>query len=384
MMNLDLDDEEQLILDNFQRFLSKEMVPYAKALGERVPTEEEAKALFQRLAPFGVGGMFVPKSDGGHGFSNRLTGRMIEEICRIDAGLGGMVSLQDGSVGTFARLAPQHLKDKYLEDLMAGRRTLCNGITEPGVGSNPRNVVTRATPTGRGTLRIVGEKTWISNAAVADLAIVVCKTSDDPRAPLSQVLIDREEHGFTATNLHKLGLNTWPTGQLLIDCEVPETNVIGHEGAGLVQTLRMFERARCFVGVIALGISQAALDAAIDYAKGREQWGKPIAGHQSIQIKIAEAAADLEAARLLVRQGLALVDAGARCDTQTAIAKLFATEAGVRITHRCLEVFGANGLSPEYPIQRLFRDARVLPVPDGTSDIQRLLIARNLTGVAAF
>jgi len=383
-MYFELDDDERLILENFQRFLEKEVRPYAKALGERTPTMEEAKAFFQRLAPFGFGAMYVPVEDGGHGFSNRLTGRMVEELCRIDGGLGGMASLQDGGVGSFARLAPKPLKDRYLADLMAGRRTLCTGVTEPGVGSNPRDVTTRATPTGRGTLRVVGEKTWISNANVADLAIVVCKTSDDPRAPLSQVLIDRDEHGFTSTNLHKLGLNTWPTGQLMIDCEVPEANVIGVEGGGLAQTLRMFERARCFVGVISLGVAQAALEAAIDYARNRQQWGKPIAAHQSIQIKLADAAADLDAARLLVYRGLALVDRGARCDTQTSIAKLFATEAGVRITHRCLEVFGANGLSPEYPIQRLFRDARVMPVPDGTSDIQRLIIGRNLTGVSAF
>jgi alkylation response protein AidB-like acyl-CoA dehydrogenase len=383
-MTVDLNDEEQMILDNFCRFLEKEIKPYARALGERAPTMEEAKAFLQRLEPFGIGGMYLPKEDGGHEFSNVLNGRMIEELCRIDGGLGGMASLQDGSVGSFARFAPKHLKDRYLADLKAGKRTLCTAITEPGVGSNPRDIVTRATPTGRGTLRIVGEKTWISNASVADLAIVVCKTSDDPAVPLSQILVDRYEHGFTTTNLDKLGLKTWPTGQIMLDCEVPETNIIGAQGAGLAQTLRTFERARCFVGVISLGIARAALEAAIEYARHRVQWGKPIAQHQSIQIKIAESATELEAARLLVYRGMQLVDRGARCDTQTSMAKLFATEAGVRITHRCLEVFGAHGLSPEYPIERLFRDARVMTVPDGTSDIQRLLIGRNLTGMAAY
>lgn len=383
-MYAELSDEEQLILDNFSRFLEKEVRPYAKQFGERAPTMDEAKAFLQRLEPFGIGAMYLPKEDGGHEFSNVLNGHMIEALCRVDGGLGGMASLQDGSVGTFARFAPKHLKDRYLPDLRAGKRTLCTGVTEPGVGSNPRDIATRATPTGRGTLRIVGEKTWISNAAIADLAIVVCKTSDDPAVPLSQVLVDRYEHGFETTNLDKLGLKTWPTGQIMLDCEVPETNIIGAEGAGLSQTLRTFERARCFVGVISLGIAKAALDAAIDYARNRVQWGKPIAKHQSIQIKLAESAAELEAARLLVYRGMALVDRGARCDTQTSIAKLFATEAAVRVTHRCLEVFGANGLSPEYPIERLFRDARVMTVPDGTSDIQRLLIGRNLTGMSAY
>ena len=384
MTELHVDEEAQALLASFRRFLEKEIRPYARALGDRTPGRAEALEFLQKLTPFGIGAMYVPVDEGGYGLSNILTGRMIEEICRVAGGLGGMASLQDGTIGTFARLAPPHLKERYLSDLMAGRRAICAAITEPGVGSNPRDVTTRATPTGRGTLRIIGEKTWISNAHIADLAIIVCKTSDDPKAPLSQVIVDRNEHGFETNNLSKLGLGSWPTGQIMLDCEVPDTNVIGIEGAGLAQTLRMFERARCFVGVISCGIAQAALEAAIDYAKERRQWGKSLAGHQSIQIKIAEAATDLDAARLLVYRGLELVDRGERCDTETSMAKLFATEAGVRITHRCLEVFGANGLSPEYPIERLFRDARVMTVPDGTSDIQRLVIGRNLTGISAF
>ncbi len=383
-MYLELNEDEQLVIENFRKFLERDVRPLLKKMGERPPSTAEAKEILKMFAPFGPGLMYTPEADGGFGMSNMLTGRMIEEICRIDGGIGGMVSLQDGTVGQFARTAPAHLKEKYLPRLLSGDLTICTAITEPDVGSNPRDIKTRATPTGKGTLRIIGEKTWISNAHISDLAIVVCRTSDDPRAALSMVLVDRSEHGYESTNLEKLGLNSWPTGQLMIDTEVPDDNVLGDVGTGLSATLRVFERARCFVGIISVGIAQAALEVGIEYAKSRIQWGKPIAAHQSIQIKIAEMATDLDAARLLVYRGLALVDKGVRCDTQTSIAKLFATEAGVRVAHRALEIFGANGLSPEYPINRIYRDARVMSVPDGTSDIQRLVIGRNLTGHSAF
>lgn len=383
-MYFELDKDEQAIVDNLRKFLERSIRPAIEAIGERAPTTEESMWFLKQLSPLGPGRMFTPEADGGFGLSNILTGRMIEEISRIDGGLGGFVSLHDGTVGQFARMAPAHLKEKYLPKLLAGEMTICTGVTEPDVGSNPREIRTRAKATGNGTLRLQGEKTWISNAPAADLAIIICRTSDDPREALSMVLMDRHEHGYQTSTLKKLGLDNWPTGQVLFDTEVPEDHLLGPEGGGLSATLRLFERARCFVGIISLGIAQAALEAAIDYAKTRVQWGKPIAAHQSIQIKLAEMATDLDAARLLVYRGLVLVDRGARCDTQTSMAKLYATEAAIRITHRALEVFGANGLSPDYPVNRLFRDARVLSVPDGTSDIQRLLIARNLTGAAAF
>lgn len=383
-MYFELDDDEQAIVDNLRKFLERTIRPAVMAIGERAPTPEESLWFLQQLAPYGPGRMFTPEEDGGFGLRNVLTGRMIEEICRIDGGLGGFVSLHDGTVGQFARMAPPHIKEKYLARLLSGEMTICTGVTEPDVGSNPREIRTRARPTGKGTLHLQGEKTWISNAPVADLAIIICRTNDDPREALSMVLLDRHSDGFETRSLEKLGLNSWPTGQILFDTEVPEDQLLGPEGGGLSATLRLFERARCFVGVISLGIAQAALEAAIEYAKTRVQWGKPIAAHQSIQVKLAEMATDLDAARLLVYRGLALVDRGARCDTQTSMAKLFATEAGIRTTHRALEVFGANGLSPDYPVNRLFRDARVMSVPDGTSDIQRLLIGRNLTGVSAF
>ncbi len=303
-------------------------------------------------------------------------------ICRADGGLGGMASIQDGTTGVFARLASPALREKYLPRLLRGELAICMAITEPNVGSNPRDVKTRARIDGN-DLILSGEKVWISNADISDLAIIVCKLDGSPG--LALVLVDRTESGYTTSNFRKLGLNHWPTGGIVLnDLRVPKENVLAAAGAGLEITLRAFERARCFVGIISLGIAQAAFERAVEYSKRRVQWGKPIAGHQSIQIKIAEMAVDIDAARLLVYRGLALLDQGARCDTQTAMAKWYASEMGVRVTHRAVDIMGAYGLSEDDPMPRLFRDARVMTIPDGTSDIQRLLIARNITGISAY
>lgn len=374
--------DEAAMASSFQRLLDRHVAPLAAELGETPPSKEQATTLLRRMAEFGVGGLFTPLEHGGQGASNVMTGRLIEAFCRVDGGLGGLVSIQDGTVGLFARLACPALREKYLPRLLAGELSICMAITEPGVGSNPRDVQTRATPEGD-AVRLSGEKVWISNADISDLAIIVCKLDGAPG--LALVLVDRAECGYSTSNFHKLGLNRWPTGGIVLtDVRVPKQNVLSAAGAGLELTLRAFERARCFVGIISLGIAQAAFERAVDYAKQRVQWGKPIGAHQSIQIKIAEMALDLDAARLLVYRGLALLDQGARCDTQTAMAKLYASEMGVRVTHKAVEVMGAYGISEDDPMPGLFRDARVMIVPDGTSDIQRLLIAKNITGLSAY
>ncbi|HRP11370.1 MAG TPA: acyl-CoA dehydrogenase family protein [Terricaulis sp.] len=374
--------EQQAMLDAFERLLDREVRPLAASLGEHPPSKTQAMALLRALADFGVGKLFTPAEHGGQGADNVTTGLLIEALCRADGGLGGLASIQDGTTGLFARLAAPALRDRYLPRLLAGELSICMAITEPEVGSNPRDVRTRARRDGD-QIVLSGEKVWISNSDISDLAIIVCKLEGAPG--LALILADREESGYTTTNFKKLGLSHWPTGSIsLADVRVPAQNVLSAGGAGLELTLRAFERARCFVGIISLGVAQAAFERAVAYAKERQQWGKPIGAHQSVQIKIAEMAVEIDAARLLVYRGLALLDQGERCDTQTAMAKLYASEMGARVASRAMEVMGAYGLSEDDPMPRLFRDARVMTVPDGTSDIQRLLIAKNITGLSAY
>lgn len=374
--------DQEAMLAAFERLLVREVKPLASALGEAAPSKAQATTLLRALAGFGVGKLFTPAEYGGQGADNVTTGFLFEALCKADGGLGGLASIQDGTTGLFARLATPALREKYLPRLLSGDLSICMAITEPEVGSNPREVRTRARRDGDHVV-LSGEKVWISNADISDLAIVVCQLDGTPG--LALILIDREESGYTTSNFKKLGLSHWPTGAIhLNDARAPAENVLSAAGAGLELTLRAFERARCFVGIISLGVAQAAFERAVAYSKERHQWGKPIGAHQSIQIKIAEMAVEIDAARLLVYRGLALLDKGERCDTQTAMAKLYASEMGARVASRAMEIMGAYGLSEEDPMPRLFRDARVMTVPDGTSDIQRLLIARNITGLSAY
>lgn len=374
--------DQEAMLAAFERLLVHEVKPLASALGEAAPSKAQATTLLRALAGFGVGKLFTPAEYGGQGADNVTTGFLFEALCKADGGLGGLASIQDGTTGLFARLATPALREKYLPRLLSGDLSICMAITEPEVGSNPREVRTRARRDGDHVV-LSGEKVWISNADISDLAIIVCQLDGTPG--LALILVDREESGYTTSNFKKLGLSHWPTGAIhLNDARAPAENVLSAAGAGLELTLRAFERARCFVGIISLGVAQAAFERAVAYSKERHQWGKPIGAHQSIQIKIAEMAVEIDAARLLVYRGLALLDKGERCDTQTAMAKLYASEMGARVASRAMEIMGAYGLSEEDPMPRLFRDARVMTVPDGTSDIQRLLIARNITGLSAY
>jgi alkylation response protein AidB-like acyl-CoA dehydrogenase len=237
-----------------------------------------------------------------------------------------------------------------------------------------------------GTYRMNGQKIWISNGSISDLAIILARTEKEAgKKSVSRLIVERSVSPYSTRDIKKLGLNSWPTSELFLDdISVPQENLLGELGEGLKSTLKVFERARCFVALFSTGISQASVDATIRYVKEREQWGKPIGQHQLIQDKLAEMLTELDAARLLAYRGLYLIGKGVRCDTQTSMAKYYATEAGVKITSHAIQIHGGYGLSKEFPVERYFRDARMLTIPDGTSEIQKLIIARNTIGIPAF
>jgi alkylation response protein AidB-like acyl-CoA dehydrogenase len=230
-----------------------------------------------------------------------------------------------------------------------------------------------------------GRKIWISNGCHADLALVVARTGDGGDAPLSRFLVDREPAGFQSREIETIGLRGFSTAELVFDDTlVPKANLIGRAGDGLADSLIDFGATRCYAAIGAVGVARAALEAAVAYARQRVQWGQPIAGHQLIQAHIAQMATQLDCARLLTLRAADLIDRGMRCDAETSMAKYFATEAAVRITSAAIQVHGAIGLSAELPVERYFRDARMMTIPDGTSEIQKLIIARDILGVAAF
>jgi alkylation response protein AidB-like acyl-CoA dehydrogenase len=380
-VDFQLTEEQRIALDGWRRFLERDIRPVADRYRDSLVPKEEACRLLGMLGPYGVGCGWVPAEEGGAGLDFVSSGLLYEELARVAPDLAGIAFVNEGAAVKLHHAASPALKARYLPRLLAGDIIGCSAISEPGAGSYVRGMGTRAVRTG-GAFRIRGEKMWISNSSICDIVILVAATGDQE---YTMFLLDRAEHRFETREIEKLGLNGWSLGQIVLDdVLVPEENVVGEIGRGLGETMRGFERSRCFISLVALGCARAALDASIAYARDRRTFGKAIGAHQLVQALIAEMATELDAARLLVYRALQLVDRGVRCDVEAAMAKAFATEAAVRITSNAIQVHGAFGIAREFPVERHFRNARMLTIPDGTTQINQLIIGRRLLGLSAF
>lgn len=373
-------EEQRLAVEGFRKFLHGEIKPIAREYADRFIPREKMQEITQAIAEFGMPGAAVPVEYGGLGLGYVTQGMLFEELVTVSVDIGLTVMINNGSA-EFLVDGPEHLRERYLPGLLAGKIFGSFGISEPDVGSNVADVKTRAVRDGDHFV-INGEKTWISNGHYSDFIVCTSRTGDKA---LSHILIDRREHGYESRNIEKIAMNSQSTAQVFItNARVPAANVIGIEGEGLRNTMKVFEKARCHVGLLSVGLMRAALEESVAYSKERKQFGKVIAAHQLIAAKIAEMATLTDAARLMCFRSLSLIDAGVRCDLQSSMAKWFATEMGVKVCRDAVQIHGGNGLTKEFNVERLAREAIVIPVPDGTTEIQKLVIARGLTGVSAF
>ncbi|UCG96700.1 MAG: acyl-CoA/acyl-ACP dehydrogenase [Burkholderiales bacterium] len=380
-MDFEPTEEQRLALDGWERFVRRDIAPVTERYRDELIPKEAAHQLLKQSIPYGVGAGWVPEEAGGVGLDFLTSGLLYEVLARVSPDFAGLAFVTEGAAIKLHRTGSPALKERYLGRLLAGELIGCSAISEPDVGSGVREMRTRAEPVANGW-KITGEKMWISNASIADVVVVLARTGEHQ---FTNFLVDRAEHGFRSAEISKLGLNGWSLGQIFFDgVVVPEENIMGGLGGGLRETMHGFERSRCFLSMLALGISHAALAAAIDYAGQRHQLGKLIAGHQLIQSLLAEMAMNLDAARLLVYRALSMMSKGQRCEKEAAMAKIFATEGAVRITSQAIQVHGACGISREFPLERYYRGARLLTIPDGTTQINQLILGRALTGVAAF
>ena len=378
-MEFGFDETDRGILDNATAFIEKELRAEAAGYRDQMVPKEVMHALLKRLGPFGFLGTLIPEADGGSGLGFLMSVRLYEQLFRVFPALAGTAFVnQMVGYGIFMDGTPEQ-KARYLPGLNAGEIIGCQAATEPETGSNPKDIRMRARNDADG-YRLNGRKIWISNGSIADVCVVLVRT-DDNRT--NRMIVDRD--GFTARELETLGQRGWSTAELSFDdVWIPASQRMGGEGAGAHQTLRDFTVARCFAAVMGVGTAQAALDAAIVYARERRQWGKPIGQHQLIQEMVADMATELDCARLLTYRAAWMVEQGMRADTQAAMAKYYASEAALRIASKAVQIHGALGLSRDLPIESYFRDARMISIPDGTSQLQQLLIARNILGLAAF
>lgn len=376
-----LEPEEQLAVDEIEGFASTRLVPLLASHRDDAIPKAMAHDILRQLSAFGIGSGWIPEEHGGAGLSYSISGRLYEALARHCPDVAGMCFAHEGAAAKILRGATPEIRERYLEKLIGGQLIGCSAVTEASGGSNVRAMRTRAEDAGDSYV-VTGEKMWISNASIADVTLLTAKTADEGFVML---VVDLNEVKVERREIKKLGLNGWSLGELnFVDVRVPKHHRIGEARAGLRETMRGFERARCFVSTIALGLAGSALDHSIRYAQDREQFGKPLGATQLVQQMLADMAIELDAARLLVYRALALLDSGVQCNKEAAMAKVFATEAAVRITSKAIQIHGAFGISTEFPVERLFRCARMLTIPDGTTQINQLVIGRELLGLNAF
>lgn len=378
-------EQQTLAVDTLSRFLKAEVDPlYWHDHRDTFVPKEKLLPVTQRLAEFGIVSGVVSEEHGGLGADWLTNAMLFEEVAFTSCDLALAVLINSFGAFMLAQLAPAALRERYVPGLLNGSRFISVAISEPDVGSNVVEVKARARRDGDNFI-LSGEKTWISNGAYSDVLICTCRTSDESRGGLSHFLLDRSEHPYEVQNIKKVALNSQSTAQVFLpDIVVPACNMLGQEGQGLRNTLALFERSRVFVALCAVGVARRALQEAVHYSQERKQRGKTIAGHQLISAMLADMATQVDAARLLSYRAAQMIEAGVPAEMEAAMAKYFACEAAVKVTRQAVQIHGGNGVTTEFMVEKLAREALILPIPEGTSQIQQLIIGRALTGVNAF
>ncbi|MGW3741917.1 acyl-CoA dehydrogenase family protein [Streptomyces sp. NPDC005146] len=383
-MNLELSEEQEAVRQLAKDFVAREIAPHVV---EWDRAENVDRSIVKKLGSLGFLGLTVPEEYGGSGGDHLAYCLVTEELGRGDSSVRGIVSVSLGLVAkTIATWGDEEQKRQWLPRLTAGEAIGCFGLTEPGTGSDAGNLTTKAVRDGDSYV-INGTKTFITNGTWADVVLLFARTDDTPgHKGISAFLVPTATPGLTRRTIHgKLGLRGQATAEVVLeDVRVPATTLLGPEGKGFSVAMSALAKGRMSVAAGCVGIAQAALDAAVGYAGEREQFGKSIASYQLVQELISDIAVDVDAARLLTWRVADLIDRGEDFATAASKAKLFASEAAVRAANNALQVFGGYGYIDEYPVGKLLRDARVMTLYEGTSQIQKLIIGRALTGVSAF
>jgi alkylation response protein AidB-like acyl-CoA dehydrogenase len=383
-MDLVLSDDQRAVRAAVREWVEAVVVPDAMRNDREERFPQEA---LDGLRETGFVGMSIGEKYGGGGADPLTYCLFIEELSRGDANVRSIMSVHLGLVaGSIERWGSDEQKERWLPRMATGEVLGCFGLTEPDHGSNPADLRATATPVPGGGWRIDGRKVFITNGSLAGVALVFARTGGPGAKGVSAFLVPTSSAGFSANPIHgKLGLRSCDTAELVLDgVEVEGSALLGDEGAGLKVALSALDDGRMSIAASCTGVSQAALDTMIAYAGSREQFGKPIAGHQLVQQMIADSAVDVDASRLLT---WAVADLKTRREPYSLAAskaKLFATEASVRVANSCIQVHGGYGYVDDYPAAKYLRDARVTTLYEGTTQIQQLLIGRALTGISAF
>ncbi len=376
--------EDQLSFKKLARdFLDNEVVPY-RAEWDRNETVDTA--IIPKLGELGFFGLTIPEEYGGLGGDYITYCIGMEELGRADSSVRGIVSV---SMGLFGKIVLSHgtedQKQEWLPGIATGTKLGCFGLTEPDTGSDAGNLKTRAVRDGSDWV-INGSKIFITNGSWADVCVVFARTGGPGPKGVSAFLVPTDSPGFTRTEIHgKLGLRGQVTSELTFDgVRVPSSALLGEEGEGFRIAMHSLDKGRVSVGAGCTGIIQGCLEAVVEYSTSRTQFGRQLASFQLIQDMIAEISVDVDAARLLTWRAADLIERGEPFGVEASKAKYFASEKAVHAANLAIQAFGGYGYVDEYPVQKYMRDARVMTLYEGTSQIQKLLIGRAETGVSAF
>lgn len=374
-MEFELSPELDLLKKSVREFALAEIAP---RIGEMESTGQTPMDVVKKMGGLGFLGITAPAEYGGAGMGILARVLLVEEVARISAAMAMTIQCAHFGIAAICEGGSQAVKERHLPPLVRGDAICAVGVTETAGGSDPMGNTTQAADMGDHFV-LNGRKSFISNSHISEVAMVVAKTKESPRKEFTAFLLDRKIPGFKPGRLEKkIGFHGCTTGDLVMEnCRVPRENMLGREGQGLLIALTgITAYGRTGIAAMSLGIMQASLDAAAKFANERVLYGKPITGLQSVQFKIAEIYADLEASRLLAYRAAWLIDRGKRSDADVAAAKFFCSEAALRCARKAMDIMGAYGCMEEFAVERYCRDAQLLVPADGTNDIMRVIAGR--------
>lgn len=374
----ELTEDQRMVADSVRRFVEERVKPKATHYDESCEFPWDH---VRGLAELGIFGMHVPESYGGAGFDKVTGSIVIEEVARHDASLALTVASHNGlCTGHIEMFGSEAQKRRYLPDLASGRKLGAWGLTEPNSGSDASGMQTTAVKKGDRWI-LNGSKIFITQGTVGEVFVVLALTTREKKQHgITAFILEKGQKGFTQRSIHgKLGMRASDTAELHFDnVEVPEENQLGGLDQGFLNTLQILDRGRITIGALGVGIARGCLEEARAYALDRKQFGKPIADFQAIQWMLADMATETDAARLLVRRAASLCDQNKPFSLEASKAKLFASEAAVRAGMKAIQIHGGYGYTREFPVERYMRDAKLLEIGEGTSEVQRMIIARHV------
>ncbi len=377
-LNFELSEEQQLIRDSIRDFVERHVKPGVK---ERDASKEFPHDLVKKLAEQGFMGMVHPEKYGGGGVGHVSFCLAIEEIARWDASLALTVASHTSlGSGHIALAANESQKEKYLTPLAKGEKLGAWCLTEPGSGSDASGMKTTAIKKGDKYI-LNGTKIFITQGSVGDIYVVLAKTDPDKGTKgISAFIVEGDWDGVeSGGKMEKLGMNSSDTTEVIFeDVEVPEENLLGELGRGFVDTMKVLDGGRIGIGALSVGIARGALEESLKYSGERKQFGSPIGDFQAIETKIANMATEVDAARMLVHRAAWLKDQGKPFTKEVSMAKLFASELAVRAADEAVQIHGGYGYIKEYHVERFMRDAKLMTIGEGTSEVQRMIIGREL------